>query len=312
MSYVNRQLSKDKTFEDKFYTHKDTALECIKLFEAFLQHRKQLKPDLIFVEPSCGNGAFSSQLLPNISINLDINPEYSTAIRQDFLQWMPEDKAASYVFIGNPPYGYNNQLVKKFLKHIDILSKIVKVVAVGFVLPSNFTIEHTMIYKHIATMFNLEESTPLTPYFVKPNGLKHTLGFNTHFVIYTPKKHNGDNVLKQWDVPIRVGNIEATKAAPIDDPGIAKYPLIGQIKNYKSEDIHFNYKPDFFKNADGKIERYVWFIETDRQDIVDFLRNYDWSDHLIKYMNNTYGINSEIIKSVLIDNGFGSKQGFDL
>lgn len=97
-----------KIINDKYYTPADIALYCInktkeKLNTTFLR----------VIEPSAGNGAFSSQI--DNCIALDISPEKEGIIKQDFLTWGSQYEKGTLV-IGNPPYGEKMNLAQKFFK----------------------------------------------------------------------------------------------------------------------------------------------------------------------------------------------------
>jgi hypothetical protein len=73
--------------------------------------------DLI-VEPSAGSGAFIKPIMnhTNKILAYDIEPKYPNIITQDFLT-TSFDKSKKIIFIGNPPFGRQSSLVKKFIKH---------------------------------------------------------------------------------------------------------------------------------------------------------------------------------------------------
>lgn len=79
-----------------------------------------------YIEPSCGDGAFIRALqtagIPEQSIrSVEIDPQYSASVHSDFLEvtretldirlWPP----AITVVIGNPPFGRNGALARKFI-----------------------------------------------------------------------------------------------------------------------------------------------------------------------------------------------------
>ena len=107
---------------DKYYTSPELAKKLIeKTFEII---GKDNISDV--VEPSAGNGSFSSQMECTA---YDIAPEADNIIKQDFLKLVIPYKKGRLV-IGNPPYGHGNTLSIAFYK---------KAVAIGdyiaFILP---------------------------------------------------------------------------------------------------------------------------------------------------------------------------------
>lgn len=109
---------------DKFYTKPEVAKKCI-----------ELVPDLnsysLIVEPSAGNGSFSSQL---DCLAYDIEPESEDIIQQDWLQIEPF-KEESLLIIGNPPFGSRSTLAKNFIKK----SIAVGAETIAFILPNTFS-----------------------------------------------------------------------------------------------------------------------------------------------------------------------------
>ena len=94
---------------DKYYTPKDLAKYCIdKTFEIIgTENITEI------IEPSAGNGSFSSQIKNCIAY--DIEPKSEGIIKQDFLQLeLPYKKGR--LIIGNPPFGNRNNLMIKFYK----------------------------------------------------------------------------------------------------------------------------------------------------------------------------------------------------
>lgn len=94
---------------DKYYTSTKLAKYCIdKTFEI-------INTDNIseIVEPSAGQGSFSSQI-PNC-IAYDIEPEAEGVVEQDFLT-MDLGYKKGRVFIGNPPFGDRMNLAQKFFR----------------------------------------------------------------------------------------------------------------------------------------------------------------------------------------------------
>ena len=90
---------------DKYYTSKELAKHCIDVVNNLGLEITEI------IEPSAGNGAFSLQI-PNC-IAYDLEPEHESIIKQDFIKLeLPYKKGR--LFIGNPPFGERNILVKQF------------------------------------------------------------------------------------------------------------------------------------------------------------------------------------------------------
>ena len=109
---------------DKFYTQVEVAKECIDLVPELDTY------DLI-IEPSAGNGSFSSQLN---CIAYDIEPEGDGIIEQDWLTTKPIN-GKHILVIGNPPFGSRSSLAKAFIRH----SQAIGAETIAFILPDTFS-----------------------------------------------------------------------------------------------------------------------------------------------------------------------------
>lgn len=109
---------------DKFYTKRTVAQECINLVPNLHSY------DLV-IEPSAGNGSFSSQIS---CIAYDLEPEAEGIIQQDWLTTSPFE-AQNILVIGNPPFGQRYSLAKQFIKH----SQKIGAETIAFILPDTFS-----------------------------------------------------------------------------------------------------------------------------------------------------------------------------
>jgi len=119
---------------DKFYTKKEVAKICIELFEDFVNPDK----DDIIIEPSAGSGAFNNELFKKYSnvIAIDIEPDDVKIKKGDFLQDFDYEKLQKNKeihVIGNPPFGRQSGLAKKFIKKSASFAN-----SISFILPKSF------------------------------------------------------------------------------------------------------------------------------------------------------------------------------
>jgi len=63
---------------------------------------------------------------------MDIAPEGTSIIQQDYLNWSP-DKSTKYIVIGNPPFGRQSSLAKRFISKSCEYADVV-----AFILPRSF------------------------------------------------------------------------------------------------------------------------------------------------------------------------------
>jgi len=121
---------------DEFFTNTVIALDCIKLF---LQHIAP-GPNDILIEPSAGAGSFSHNLQGHVYA-FDITSRHDSIIEKDFLTlpsspWFQEliiNKNVPIHVIGNPPFGRQSCLAKKFIKLCSTFSS-----SISFILPKSF------------------------------------------------------------------------------------------------------------------------------------------------------------------------------
>ena len=119
---------------EKYYTKKSIVLSCLQIIKTNIS----IQSEDIIIEPSAGNGAFSIPLsiIYNNVLSYDLHPEQKDIIQQDYLSLCIRDIREKYKkihIIGNPPFGRQSSLAKKFIKksceYCDTIS---------FVLPKSF------------------------------------------------------------------------------------------------------------------------------------------------------------------------------
>ena len=103
---------------DKFYTNEDVAEICADIFFDYAS------PPI--VEPSAGAGVFA----PYVDVMLDLEPEGPNILQQDFFEF---DTTQYENYLGNPPFGVNASLAKKFFNHAAKGKGVI-----GFILPKTF------------------------------------------------------------------------------------------------------------------------------------------------------------------------------
>ena len=126
MSECGSDILKDNFMKidlDKFYTPIKVAKKCIEEIDDISEYD-------IIIEPSAGNGSFSSQLN---CIAFDIEPENEKIIKQDFLL-INKINGEKKLFVGNPPFGSRSCLAKKFIEHSIKLGA----ETIAFILPNTF------------------------------------------------------------------------------------------------------------------------------------------------------------------------------
>ena len=127
-------MSKKAKDLDKFYTHPDIA----KTFVDKINEMFPLNQYDMVIEPSAGSGNIL-QYLPTNSIGLDLEPEGDNIVKQDFFKYDPGYHPLinniRIAAVGNPPFGRQSSIARKFIKHICSCNK---TRSISFILPKSF------------------------------------------------------------------------------------------------------------------------------------------------------------------------------
>lgn len=107
---------------DQFYTRPDVAEVCVTVLKAFAPQ------DIPWIEPSAGGGAFLDWV--PLAIGYDLAPTDPRILPADFLE---TDIPPGCVVFGNPPFGRQSSLAKRFIRHAASRAD-----WIGFILPRSF------------------------------------------------------------------------------------------------------------------------------------------------------------------------------
>jgi predicted RNA methylase len=116
--------------KEQYYTIPEVAEECV----AIVKNLYDLDSFDCILEPSAGTGVFVEKLLKftaNEIISFDIEPKADYITEGNFL--LQNIKPANILVIGNPPFGRQSSLAKKFIKHSCRFAKVI-----AFILPKSF------------------------------------------------------------------------------------------------------------------------------------------------------------------------------
>tara|TARA_R100001244_G_scaffold129550_1_gene101071 strand:- start:1405 stop:2409 length:1005 start_codon:yes stop_codon:yes gene_type:complete len=246
---------------DKYYTNIDVAHHCATLLD-FSQY------DLV-IEPAGGNGSFLSFLPRDKTIAIDLEPDAQNIHQLDFFDTNPPRKF-KYLVIGNPPFGKNSSLAKRFFNHAASFAD-----TVAFILPRTF--RKISVTNGLDLNFQLEheELLPLNSFHLSD---KSSSSIACIFQIWRKKKEKRQRVefpITHKDFVIMSSDhYEVKKEAElITNLGEEKYAFNAKlqdweiIKKYKREnpllfsdfkistikrDVSWKVKPDFvFRRAGG-------------------------------------------------------------
>lgn len=247
---------------DKFYTNPEVAYQCI---EDFINEFEVDEDNDVFIEPSAGNGSFSSVLFDNFKnvLAYDISPGDTSIVECDFLELKVTHKEVPrYVHvIGNPPFGRQSSIAKKF---ISKCSKIDNIKTISFILPKSFKKE------------SMQKAFPLEFHLIFEKDLAQnsfTIGSSIHdvpcvFQVWSKKDDNSKRVLSIPPVPVHFKFVKKNKNPDFSLRRVGVYAgkLYSEIED-KSEQSHY-------------------FITIDHT-IDDFVVRYN--DNVVYDHNNTVG-----------------------
>lgn len=165
--------------KDQFFTPKETAIQCYNIFCNEIQKYNDDIKDFIFIEPSAGDNSFTN-ILPQNTISMDIEPLHKNIIKQDFLQWTPIKKN-KYIVFGNPPFGLRGHMALQFINHSYNFAEYV-----CFILPQLFESDGKGSPRKRVQGYNLIFSIKLQSNFYEPD--KTEIKINTIFQIWS-KNH---------------------------------------------------------------------------------------------------------------------------
>jgi predicted RNA methylase len=125
---MNIGLKRDN--KEQYYTKPEVAENCVNT----LRNLYNLDSFDCVLEPSAGTGVFVEKLLDltvNEIISFDIEPKADYITEGNFL--LQNIKPGNILIIGNPPFGRQSSLAKKFIKHSCRFAKVI-----AFILPKSF------------------------------------------------------------------------------------------------------------------------------------------------------------------------------
>jgi hypothetical protein len=285
---------------DQYYTKPEIASICYNNLLKYLKEKNINIDDYIFLEPSAGNGAFSS-LLPKKSLALDIMPNKEGIIKQDFFKFKPE-KNKKYIVIGNPPFGIRGWLALEFINFASSFADIV-----AFILPMYFNSEGKGSAKYRVKNLQIDCTENLAPdIFITPEG--KDVKINTVWQIWSKLENKNSQKIKPHlikNIASDFVEIYTVCTYPKRRCGLAKmqfYDCFLASTFYKETQVvkHFS----DVKYASG----YGFIIKQKKEEIIDWLNKTNWNDYNSRATNHSKHIGKTHIIKRLIDGGFVNKQ----
>lgn len=242
----------NKITNDKYYTPSDVVDFCLNEVKKIMME-DGITPSLV-IEPSAGNGAFSSKIKNCVAY--DIEPEAEGIIKQDFLE-LEQEYVKDSLIIGNPPFGRCLSLAQKFFKKSIQVSDYV-----AFILPISQLNNNRTFYE-----FDLVKSIDLGKNILYTDRKLHCC-----FNIYRRPKNN---ILNN---PMKKNNLKTVKIIRQDS------------KNYENElfDVRMGYwgigcaGVILNKNPSKRLsgEYKLQIEEPFKEKVLEVLKEVDWSKRL--------------------------------
>jgi hypothetical protein len=281
---------------DQYYTNDDVVQQCLDMLA--------LEEYDVIVEPSAGTGAFYTHLPVAKRVGVDLEPACDGVIEQDYFKFVEVAHACqmfpvkdkNYLVVGNPPFGKNASLARRFFNASARFAD-----TIAFILPRTFrkpsTINQLNEYFHLSQEIRLNKNS-----FHLPNGNahdvpsifqiweKHTRTRPRIITVTTCKDFEFVDIEKQKDVPPTEAAKEAQRSA---STLCVRRVGAGAGRLYD----------DYTKIARDWKSHY--YIKTDRPKVKKILSQIVWDDNSGKF--DTAG-NPSISKDELIRNYQKTKQ----
>ena len=204
--------------KDQFYTKKSVAKQCI---DSILKTLPETS-GYLWIEPSAGSGSFYNNLPRKIKkIGIDIDPKSEGIIKQDFLEWNCPISEKQVIVFGNPPFGRQSSLVKKFIKKSCLFADVI-----AFILPLSFT------KPSMFSAFDLQFHCLLSQELEKNAFLLNDVEYNVPCVFQIWRKRNKNRIVEKkiepsgfqyvsktedYDIAVRRVGVYAGQAFPNGD-----------------------------------------------------------------------------------------------
>lgn len=240
----DKKQNSNKLRLDKYYTSKELAKHLIETTYRIIGKDNISE----IIEPSAGNGSFSSQI--ENCIAYDIEPENDGIIKQNFLELnLPYKKGR--LFIGNPPFGDRNRLSVQFFKQCISMGDYI-----AFILPISQLNNNQQMYE-----FDLIHSEDLGSVFFTDRKIK------VCFNIYRRPKNKLNKKPKNESKHITIYEVRnQNKPIPEDyDLSICAWGAVGKSFNPNKK----RYAKEFFIKVKNKSKK---------DEILKIFESTDWCD----------------------------------
>ena len=278
---------------DQFYTKKEIAQSCYKLFtDIARQHQYDLK-NHIWMDPAAGGGAFYNLLPPKARLGLDIDPHNQEISQGDFLTWDARQPGQKYAVITNPPFGVRGALALAFINRCACFAEIA-----GFILPMTFASDGKGSGMTRVKGYQLLHSVELPSNAFFDPQTQQEKSINTVFQIWAqrPDAARAPRAPAPWEdfIKIRTVCTAPTRRCGLDQ--LDEYDFFIQGTFYKNRPPHIVYSFDDVKYGSG----YGILVKKDKAAVEQAFKKVNWLDYSSRATNHCYHIRMTHIKAALM------------
>lgn len=278
--------------KDQFFTPNETAKYCVdKSFEILSQLGESLE-DLVFIEPSAGDGSFLAFLPKDQTIAMDIEPRANSIYERDFLSFNPsprEDKKV--VLIGNPPFGLRGNLALRFMNHASKFADYV-----CFILPQLFESDGKGSPRKRVEGFHLYHTEKLKTDFYDPSG--RDVAVKVIFQVWS-KDHINEKLLISGE---KSDKVKVYSLSLGDSPSqIRNKDMIGKCDAYLPSTCYGKSKMRAYKSFEelpGRKGYGVVFLKN-RETLKEKVFKLNWAEQAFLSTNSALNLRTSVINKVI-------------
>ena len=213
---------------DKFYTKQTIADYFINKWKYIINP----KEGCFIIEPSAGSGSFFTPIFNEEKYNIfgyDIEPENKDIIKGDFLE-VELPNVTDIHFIGNPPFGRQSSIAKKFIKKCAKHGE-----SISFILPKSF--KKDSFQKTFPLEFHLiyEEDVPENSFII------YGKDYNVECVFQVWKRMEIKREIEENKIPYKFSFVkkEEDPQFSLRRVGVYAGKISTEIENKSSESHYF-------------------------------------------------------------------------
>lgn len=282
--------------KDQFFTPQNTVEYCMQKTKEVLSSLGENLDDVLFIEPSAGDGAFLNHLPSNRTLAMDIEPRAPGIFKRDFLDFNPDFDIdnKTVVLIGNPPFGLRGNLALRFMNHASNF-----VDYVCFILPQLFESDGKGAPRKRVEGLNLYHSEKLSTDFYDPEN--RSIPVKVIFQVWSKKHINEEYIISETEssrAKVYSLSLGATSSQIRNKHMIDKCDVYlpstcygeSKMKAYSS-----------FEDLPGRKGYGVVLLEKDKENLKKEMFELNWAEKAFLSTNSALNLRTSMINQI-IDN----------